>query len=100
MSRRDTEHVVVPRLSAMEQMSIKSYLYHGHPFVLYVYQDTKDVPLGTTVLDGNAILHESQIFTYEGDGFGRKSYAVLPTCSATGSCWRRAAGGWTRIPFA
>ena len=64
-----------PRLSAMEQMCIKSYLYHGHPFVLYVYQDTKDIPFGTTVLDGNAVLSESKIFIYEGDGFGRKSYA-------------------------
>jgi hypothetical protein len=59
----------------MEQMCIKSYIYHGHPFHLYVYQDTEGIPAGTTVLDGNEIVPSSRIFTYEGGGFGHKSYA-------------------------
>jgi hypothetical protein len=63
------------RLSAMERMCIKSYLHHGHQFHLYVYQDTEGIPEGTVVLDGNLILPSSKIFTYEGSGFGRKSYA-------------------------
>jgi hypothetical protein len=64
-----------PRLTAMEQMCITSYLHYGHPFHLYVYQDTEGIPKGTTVLDANEIVDSSRIFTYEGRGFGRKSYA-------------------------
>lgn len=64
-----------PRLTAMEQMCIKSYLHHGHPFHLYVYQDTADVPDGTVIMDANKIVDGSRVFTYEGSGFGRKSYA-------------------------
>lgn len=52
------------RLSAMEQLCIASFLRNGHPFHLYVYQDTAGVPPGTVVLDGNRILPASRIFTY------------------------------------
>lgn len=52
------------RLSVMEQLCIQSFLRHGHPFHLYVYQDTAGVPPGTVILDGNAILPASRIFTY------------------------------------
>ncbi len=66
---------VGPKLSAMEQTCIKSYLYHGHEFHLYTYQETEGIPEGTVVLDGNEIVDKSRIFTYEGGGFGHKSYA-------------------------
>jgi hypothetical protein len=52
------------RLSAMERLCISSFLRNGHPFHLYVYQDTAGVPPGTVVLDGNKILPDSRIFTY------------------------------------
>ena len=52
------------RLSTMEQTCIRSFLQHGHPFHLYVYQETHEVPAGTTVLDGNSVLPASRIFTY------------------------------------
>jgi len=52
------------RLSAMERLCIASFLRHGHPFHLYVYQDTAGIPPGTVVLDGNSILPASRIFTY------------------------------------
>ena len=64
-----------PRLSTMESMCIASYLRHGHPFHLYVYQNTENVPEGTTVLDANEIVPSSKIFTYAGRSFGRGSYA-------------------------
>lgn len=51
-------------LSAMEQMCVRSFLEHGHAFHLYVYQDTEGIPPGTAVLDGNAILPATRIFTY------------------------------------
>jgi len=48
----------------MERMCISSFLRHGHPFHLYVYQETEGIPPGTTALDGNKILPASRIFTY------------------------------------
>lgn len=53
------------RLSVMEQLCISSFLCYGHPFHLYVYQDTAGVPPGTVVLDGNEVLPASRIFTYK-----------------------------------
>jgi Glycosyltransferase sugar-binding region containing DXD motif len=55
---------VGPRLSVMEQLCVSSFLRNGHPFHLYVYQETTGIPPGTVVLDGNRILPASRIFTY------------------------------------
>lgn len=49
-------------LSLMEQLSIKSFIKNGHSFQLYVYEDVKNVPKETTLLDANSILPEEQIF--------------------------------------
>lgn len=62
------------RLSAMEQLSITSFLANGHPFHLYTYGDVANVPAGTTVLDANCILPESSVFQTLG-GWGHGSYA-------------------------
>lgn len=53
-----------PRLSAMEQLCISSFLRNGHEFHLYVYQATDGIPPGTVVMDGNQILAAARIFTY------------------------------------
>ena len=58
-------------LSVMEQLSLASFLKHGHEYHLYVYEEVKNVPPGTTVKDGNEILPASDIFQYQ----GRPSYA-------------------------
>ena len=55
---------VGPELSAMEQLSISSYIAHGHDFHLFVYEPVRNVPPGTTVRDGNEILPASRIFQY------------------------------------
>ncbi len=52
---------VGPRLSTMEQLSIRSYLVNGHEFHLYLYGPCENVPEGTTVKDGNEIVPESDI---------------------------------------
>jgi len=54
-------------LSVMEIMCIKSYLFHGHPFDLYVYDNVKNIPEGTTIKDGNLIIPQKEIFI---DDFG------------------------------
>ncbi len=77
-----------PRLSAMERLCISSFLKHGHPFHLYVYQATKGVPRGTTVLDGNEILPSSRIFMYRD----------IPSCAGFANFFRYKLllekGGW------
>jgi mannosyltransferase OCH1-like enzyme len=51
-------------LSVMERLSLASFLAHGHEYHLYVYEDTKLVPEGTRIKDGNDILPSSMIFQY------------------------------------
>jgi hypothetical protein len=52
------------RLSPLEQLCIKSFLEHGHRFVLYAYQDVADVPRGCEVEDARAIVSEADVFYY------------------------------------
>ena len=52
-------------LSVMEQLSIASFLRNGHEYHLYVYEDVKNIPFGTTIKDGNEILPASRIFQYK-----------------------------------
>jgi hypothetical protein len=49
-------------LSLMEQLSIKSFIANGHCYHLYTYEDVKNVPPGTIVLDANTIVPREQIF--------------------------------------
>jgi len=53
-----------PRLSAMERMSIASFLRHGHEVHLYTYGHVDGIPPGTVVRDGREILPAERIFTY------------------------------------
>ena len=56
---------VGPELSVMEQLSVSSFLRHGHQYHLYVYGDVKNIPAGAVVKDGNEILPSSRIFQYK-----------------------------------
>jgi mannosyltransferase OCH1-like enzyme len=60
-----------PALSSMEQMCIRSFLANGHPFYLYTYDDIKNVPTGTTIIDAHQILPPTMIFKYQ----DHRSYA-------------------------
>ena len=60
-----------PELSVMERLSIASFLAKGHDYHLYVYDEVKHVPAGTTLQDAAAILPSSEVFQYS----GRPSYA-------------------------
>lgn len=52
----------------MEQLSIASFIKHGHSFHLYSYGELKNVPAGAAVMDGNQILPRSAIFRYRESG--------------------------------
>lgn len=54
-----------PELSKLEQLCLKSFIDNGHEFHLYTYQETKNVPDGVVIKDGNEILDKSEIFRYK-----------------------------------
>jgi mannosyltransferase OCH1-like enzyme len=60
-----------PELSVMEQLSIASFLQNGHEYHLFVYDEPKNIPPGTSVKDANEILPSSRIFQYS----EQRSYA-------------------------
>lgn len=57
-----------PRLSAMERLSIRSFLDHGHPYHLYVYDPVREVPAGAVLKDASEILPPERIFRYRDEG--------------------------------
>lgn len=54
-----------PELSVMEQLSVTSFLENGHQYHLYVYEEPKNIPLGTVVKDAKEILRSSRVFQYK-----------------------------------
>jgi len=63
-------------LSPNELLSIQSYLYHGHHFELFVYDEIKNVPKDVVVKDANQIIPESEIFIYS-SGHHKKSVSMF-----------------------
>ncbi|MFC1668269.1 glycosyltransferase [Chlamydiota bacterium] len=63
-------------LSLMEQLSIKSFLAHGHSFHLYVYDNVLDVPKQVIIEDANKIVPKHEIFQYK-HGVWKGSYAAF-----------------------
>lgn len=49
------------RLSALEQLSIKSFQWHGHPYELYTYGPVQGIPANVTIRDANTILPSHRI---------------------------------------
>jgi mannosyltransferase OCH1-like enzyme len=58
-------------LSTMENLSIQSFIEHGHEYHLYTYNALSDVPPKAVIKDANEILPASMIFQYK----EHKSYA-------------------------
>lgn len=54
-----------PELSALEQLSIASFRQNGHEYHLYVYDEPRNVPVGTVIKNANEILPSSSIFQYK-----------------------------------
>lgn len=53
-----------PELSAMEQLSLASFLANGHGYDLYTYEPVANVPSGVTIRDAEEILPRSRAFQY------------------------------------
>lgn len=74
----DPNHVIQSlwigsRLSAMENLCIRSFLANGHSFHLYVYGPCENVPSGAVVLDANSVIPEKSIQ----DGYHRVNSAFF-----------------------
>ncbi len=52
---------VGPPLSMMERLSLASFVAHGHPYHLYVYEDLQ-VPNGVILRNANEILARKEVF--------------------------------------
>lgn len=76
------------RLSTLEQLSIRSFLDHGHAFHLYVYQDVAGCPPGTVLRDAGEILPAAEVFQYP----DRKSFAAFANIFRYKLLFER--GGW------
>lgn len=57
------------RLSNMERLTIKSFLDCGHVFHLYCYDEIKNLPSGTVLMDANKIISKEQIFLDSAGGY-------------------------------
>src|SRR5215510_2721358 len=77
-----------PALSVMEQLSIASFLRHGHEYHLYVYDNVLNVPPGTVLRDANEILPAANIFRYK----EQQSYAGFANFFRYKLLFER--GGW------
>ncbi len=51
-------------LSSMEQLSIRSFLTHGHEYHIYAYNEVDHIPQGAVLKDANEIIPASRIFRY------------------------------------
>ena len=65
-----------PRLSVMEQLSIRSYLALGYAFHLYTYESVENIPAGVEVRMAAEILGPEEIFCYQ-NGPGKGSHAAF-----------------------
>jgi mannosyltransferase OCH1-like enzyme len=52
------------KLSAMEQLSIASFLQNGHDYHLYAYEPIREVPHGVKMCDAEEVLPRSRAFQY------------------------------------
>jgi alpha 1,4-glycosyltransferase/glycosyl transferase-like sugar-binding protein len=51
-------------LSRVEQLSLASFVHHGHPVHLYSYEPIEGVPMGVTLRDAREILAQDLLFRH------------------------------------
>jgi Glycosyltransferase sugar-binding region containing DXD motif/Alpha 1,4-glycosyltransferase conserved region len=78
-------------LPSVQQLSIRSFLAHGHEYHLYTYGPVHDVPEGTILRDASEILPSDTLFCYP-EGFGKGSYSAFSNLFRYQLLFER--GGW------
>ena len=80
-----------PKLEEIQQLSIQSFLAHGHDYHLFSYSYVDGVPKGAHVCDAASVLPEDGVFSYV-DGFGKGSFAAFSNVFRYALLFQR--GGW------
>jgi len=57
-----------PALSRLERLAVASFLHHGHPVDLYVYEEPGGVPAGARLRDAAEILPRDALFLHRRTG--------------------------------
>jgi hypothetical protein len=57
-----------PALSRLERLCIASFLAHGHPVRMHVYEEPADVPQGVQIIDANRTLSQRYLFHHADTG--------------------------------
>lgn len=55
-------------ITRVEQLALKSFVFHGHQVFLHAYDEIKSVPHGVTLTDASKILPASDIFYHKRTG--------------------------------
>lgn len=60
-------------LTKLQWLSLSSYIYYGHTFTLFVYDENLSVPYGVVKKDAREIMREDEVFYAKGykDGLGK-----------------------------
>lgn len=64
------------RLPTIQELSLRSFVAHGHEYHLYAYESIENVPAGVQVRDASTILPRESVFEYQ-QGFGRGSTSAF-----------------------
>lgn len=56
------------KLTKMELLSLKSFLFNSHEIHLYLYEKLEDLPNGVIIHDANEIIPAEKIFKYKNNG--------------------------------
>ena len=67
----------IGEFTKLQQLCLSSFIYHGHNFTLYVYDDSIDVPPGVIKKNAEEIMLKKEIFYAKGqdNGIGKNSPA-------------------------
>jgi hypothetical protein len=65
-----------PELTPLERLCVKSFLSHGHGFVLYAYGEVANVPDGCAVEDAGEIIPKDDVFLH-GQGIHMESVGAF-----------------------
>jgi hypothetical protein len=76
-------------LSPMEELSVRSFLAHGHDYDLYSYDDSLAVPAGARLLPAAGVLDAGEL---RGDGSAAGSYSAFSNLFRFKLLYER--GGW------
>lgn len=74
-------------LTKIEQISLHSFLYHGHDITVYLYDQSIELPDGVKKENANSILDESKVFSLYGSVSTFSDFFRYNMIKKTGKTW-------------